>query len=95
MSSPNTHLPTPHSELECSKIKLQFEISNGSVRDVLPPGSDDELVVSISGKDAAFTKHLGRPDATREKLEDGWYRTGDSAVLFPGGDVEIRAGSMT
>jgi 2-furoate---CoA ligase len=62
----------------------------GSIDDVLPPGVDGELVVSVAGNDAAFTEYLGRPHSTREKLEAGWYRTSDAAVLDPDGDIEIK-----
>jgi non-ribosomal peptide synthetase component F len=41
------------------------------------------LIASIDENDAAFVEYLGRPDATREKLENGWYRTSDAAVLLP------------
>jgi long-chain acyl-CoA synthetase len=33
--------------------------------------------------------YLGAPEATREKLEDGWLRTGDMAELAPDGLVTI------
>jgi 2-furoate---CoA ligase len=62
----------------------------GSVHDILPPSVDGELIVSIAGNDAAFTEYLGRPDATQEKLQDGWYRTSDAAVQLPNGDIEIK-----
>ena len=32
-----------------------------------------------------FREYLGRPDATREAFHDGWFRTGDVAVLEGGG----------
>jgi 2-furoate---CoA ligase len=63
---------------------------DGSVDDVLPPGVDGELIVSVDENDAAFLDYLGRPDATRKKLENGWYRTSDAAVLLPDGDIEIK-----
>jgi 2-furoate---CoA ligase len=64
--------------------------TGGTVHDILPPGVDGELIISVVGNDAAFIEYLGRPDATREKLQDGWYRTSDLAVQLPDGDVEIR-----
>jgi 2-furoate---CoA ligase len=62
----------------------------GSVHDVLPPGVDGELIVSVDGNDAAFIEYLGRPDATRERLHDGWYRTSDAAALLHDGGIEIK-----
>jgi 2-furoate---CoA ligase len=62
----------------------------GSVHDKLPPDVDGELIVSVTGNDAAFTEYLNRPDATREKLQDGWYRTSDVATRHPDGDFEIK-----
>jgi fatty-acyl-CoA synthase len=34
--------------------------------------------------------YLGNPEATRQALADGWYRTGDLAVWHPDGSVEIK-----
>ena len=34
--------------------------------------------------------YLDNPDATREAFRDGWYRTGDLAVMHPDGYVEIK-----
>ncbi|MFD0204874.1 MULTISPECIES: acyl-CoA synthetase [Saccharothrix] len=36
-----------------------------------------------------FLEYLNRPDATREALRDGWFRTGDLAVVEPDGYVRI------
>ena len=36
-----------------------------------------------------FLEYLNRPDATREALHDGWFRTGDLAVVEPDGYVRI------
>jgi 2-furoate---CoA ligase len=62
----------------------------GAVHDILPPGVDGELIVSADGNDAAFIEYLGRPDATQEKLQDGWYRTSDAAAALPDGAIEIK-----
>jgi acyl-CoA synthetase (AMP-forming)/AMP-acid ligase II len=64
--------------------------TGGSVDDVLLSGAYGELIASIDENDAAFVEYLGRSDATREKLENGCYRTSDAAVLLCGGDIEIR-----
>jgi 2-furoate---CoA ligase len=79
-----THLrPGFYSEVRVVRI-------GGSIDDVLPPGVDGELIVSVAENDAAFIEYLGRPDAMREKLENGWYRTSDAAVLLPNGEIEVR-----
>jgi len=31
-----------------------------------------------------FTEYWGKPDATREAFRDGWFRTGDTAVVEDG-----------
>ncbi|MFE2750614.1 acyl-CoA synthetase [Actinosynnema sp. NPDC059335] len=36
-----------------------------------------------------FLEYLNRPDATREAFRDGWFRTGDLAVVDPDGYVRI------
>ncbi|KOX22995.1 acyl-CoA synthetase [Saccharothrix sp. NRRL B-16348] len=36
-----------------------------------------------------FLEYLNRPDATREAFRDGWFRTGDLAVVEPDGYVRI------
>ncbi|PSL54730.1 fatty acid CoA ligase FadD36 [Saccharothrix carnea] len=36
-----------------------------------------------------FLEYLNRPDATREVFRDGWFRTGDLAVVEPDGYVRI------
>jgi acyl-CoA synthetase (AMP-forming)/AMP-acid ligase II len=61
----------------------------GAVDETVADGVEGELLVDASA-DATFTGYLNRPDATAEKLQDGWYRTGDVAVTLPDGDVEVR-----
>jgi long-chain acyl-CoA synthetase len=48
--------------------------------------SEGELCVS---GDQVMLGYLGAPEATREKLEDGWLRTGDIAELGTGGLVTL------
>ncbi|MCW5773762.1 MAG: AMP-binding protein [Rhodospirillaceae bacterium] len=47
-------------------------------------GPDDEVAIGEEGEliadamvDTVFTGYLNRPDATAEKMRDGWYYTGD------------------
>jgi malonyl-CoA/methylmalonyl-CoA synthetase len=48
-----------------------------------------EVAAGTSGEievrgDAVFSEYWGRPDATRAAFRDGWFRTGDVAVLDAG-----------
>jgi long-chain acyl-CoA synthetase len=52
----------------------------------LPPGAVGELLVRTP---CAMDGYLAAPDATREVLEAGWFRTGDLARQSPDGYVSI------
>ena len=39
--------------------------------------------------DTIFSGYLNRPDATAEKVREGWYYTGDIVRLEEGGDVTL------
>jgi acyl-CoA synthetase (AMP-forming)/AMP-acid ligase II len=52
------------------------------------PGAEGELLIDATN-DAIFSGYLDRPDATAEKLRDGWYRTGDGAVELPNGAFRL------
>jgi 2-furoate---CoA ligase len=56
--------------------------------DVVAPGEEGELIVDAN-VDTIFTEYLGRPDATAEKLRDGWCYTGDVFVQEENGDITI------
>ncbi len=60
----------------------------GGVDDVVQPGEEGELIVDAS-VDTTFSGYLNRPDATAEKVVDGWYYTGDICVLHNDGDVDL------
>jgi acyl-CoA synthetase (AMP-forming)/AMP-acid ligase II len=60
-----------------------------SVHEEAAVGEDGELLVDASA-DATFTGYLHRPDATAEKVQDGWYRTGDIAVRRADGDFDVK-----
>jgi acyl-coenzyme A synthetase/AMP-(fatty) acid ligase len=59
------------------------------VDDLTAVGEEGELIVS-DRNDALFTEYLARPEATKEKLADGWYRTSDACVLWSDGSIQIR-----
>jgi malonyl-CoA/methylmalonyl-CoA synthetase len=47
----------------------------------VPPGTPGEIEVRGGG---VFLEYWDRPEATREAFRDGWFRTGDMAVLEDG-----------
>jgi acyl-CoA synthetase (AMP-forming)/AMP-acid ligase II len=53
-----------------------------------PAGQVGELCIGADG-DAVFSGYLNRPEATAEKLRDGWYFTGDAAACDEDGSVRI------
>ncbi|MGZ0245104.1 MAG: AMP-binding enzyme, partial [Alphaproteobacteria bacterium] len=56
--------------------------------DVVAPGEEGELIMDAA-TGTVFVAYLGRPDATAEKLRDGWYYTGDIFRQEQNGDVTI------
>jgi 2-furoate---CoA ligase len=52
------------------------------------PGEAGELIVEAN-PNLAFQGYLNRPEATAEKLRQGWYYTGDVCVLREDGDYEL------
>ena len=60
----------------------------GTENDLVKPGEAGELIVDASA-DTFFPGYLNRPDATAEKLRNGWYFTGDVCVLREDGDVDL------
>jgi acyl-CoA synthetase (AMP-forming)/AMP-acid ligase II len=77
-----TFAPGFYSEVRVIRI-------GGSVEDLVAPGEEGELIVSARN-DAVFLEYLARPDVTKEKLDGGWYRTSDAAVVNKAGQIEIR-----
>ena len=63
--------PLPH-------VEVQLVGENG--KPVLP-GTAGEIEVRGPG---VFAEYWGKPDATRDAFRDGWFRTGDSAVVENG-----------
>ena len=61
----------------------------GAVDEICAVGEEGELLVDASA-DATFLGYLNRPDATADKLVDGWYRTGDIVARRADGDLDLR-----
>lgn len=79
---PLTYRPGFYSNVRVGKI-------GGDIGDLCDVGEEGELLVDATA-DATFTGYLNRPDATSEKLVNGWYRTGDIVARLPDGDLELR-----
>jgi malonyl-CoA/methylmalonyl-CoA synthetase len=47
----------------------------------VPPGTPGEIEVRGPG---VFAEYWGKPEATREAFRDGWFRSGDTAVVENG-----------
>jgi acyl-CoA synthetase (AMP-forming)/AMP-acid ligase II len=68
--------------------RLRVVKQGGGADDAVQPGEAGELIVDAAA-DVVFSGYLNRPDATAEKLREGWYFTGDVCVLRADGDVEL------
>ena len=64
-------------------IKLRIIDDDGND---MPRGETGELWILSP---ARFTGYLNKPDATKEVLKDGWFKTGDLATISPDGFVSI------
>jgi acyl-CoA synthetase (AMP-forming)/AMP-acid ligase II len=60
----------------------------GRVDHLIGPGGEGELIVDATA-DTIFSGYLNRPEATAEKLRDGWYFTGDIVRVEGNGDVTL------
>ena len=61
----------------------------GGPEEAIGPGEEGELIVDASA-DATFSGYLDRPEATAEKLRDGWYYSGDVVEVEANGDFTLR-----
>jgi malonyl-CoA/methylmalonyl-CoA synthetase len=59
-------------------VEVQLVGENGKP---VPPGTAGEIEVRGPG---VFSEYWAKPDATREAFRDGWFRTGDTAVVENG-----------
>ena len=60
------------------RVEVQLVSENGAR---VPPGTPGEI--EVRGP-SVFPEYWGQPDATREAFRDGWFRTGDTAVVENG-----------
>lgn len=63
--------------------------NGGGIDALVAPGEEGELLIDATAG-MIFTAYLDRPDVTAEKLVDGWYRTGDIALLNGDGSVTLK-----
>ena len=61
---------------------------DGAPDDLVAPGDEGELIVDAT-VDTAFSSYLNQPEATADKVRDGWYYTGDIVRLEDDGDVTL------
>jgi acyl-CoA synthetase (AMP-forming)/AMP-acid ligase II len=66
----------PHALRAGYYTRTRYIRLGGGPDDVIGPGEEGELIVATDN-DQMFTEYLNRPDATAEKIRDGWYYTGD------------------
>ena len=59
-------------------VEVQLVGENGNL---VPPGTPGEIEVRGPG---VFAEYWGKPDATRDAFREGWFRTGDTAVIENG-----------
>ena len=60
------------------RVEVQLVGENG---EPVEPGTPGEI--EVRGP-SVFTEYWGKPDATRETFRNGWFRTGDTAVVENG-----------
>ena len=69
--------------------RLRAVALGGRADDIVGPGEEGELLVAADA-DTIFSEYLGRPDATAEKVQDGWVRIGDVVTLDERGYFTLR-----
>src|SRR5262249_54075879 len=67
-------------------VELRLIDDDGQTIEASEGESVGELLVRGSG---LFLGYLGRPDATADAFEDGWFRTGDVATREPDGYIRL------
>jgi 2-furoate---CoA ligase len=82
-------LEKPDKLSPCFYSTMRVVRADGEPGDLIAPGEEGELLFDAT-IDTAFTGYLDRPDATAEKLVDGWYHTGDIGLLNEDGSVTLK-----
>ena len=70
-----------------SRVRLA-RLDGGGPEDLAGAGEEGELIVDAT-TDTIFSGYLGNPEATQEKIRDGWYYTGDVFLQEDSGDVTL------
>ena len=83
----------PRSRRQSTLMRENFGRGCGSCATAAAPRTacirrSRRLIVDAEA-DVTFQGYLNRPDATAEKLREGWYFTGDVCVLREDGDLEL------
>jgi len=60
-------------------VEIRLKSENGGI----VTAEDEPGEIQVRGP-AVFLEYWGRPEITRESFDDGWFRTGDMAVLETG-----------
>ena len=63
----------------CPRVRFAWPVTTATRQS---PGSPGEI--EVRGP-SVFLEYWRKPDATREAFRDGWFRTGDTAVVEQGG----------
>lgn len=79
----------PHALRPGYYTRARYIRLGGAPDDVIGPGEEGELIIAADA-DTMFTEYLGRPDATAEKIRDGWYYTGDVIEVDERGYFTLR-----
>ncbi len=79
---PHVYRPGYYSNIRVGRI-------GGSVENVAEIGEEGELLVDATA-DATFLGYLNQPEVTAQRMQGGWYRTGDLTARRKDGDVEVR-----
>jgi acyl-CoA synthetase (AMP-forming)/AMP-acid ligase II len=79
---PHQYRPGYYSNIRVGRI-------GGGVDEIADIGEEGELLVDATA-DATFLGYLNQPEVTADKMQGGWYRTGDLTARRADGDVEVR-----
>ncbi|MGH9349658.1 MAG: long-chain-fatty-acid--CoA ligase [Vicinamibacterales bacterium] len=90
------HDALPRAERSAIKARQGVElVTSGELKVVLDDGRDvprdgESLGEIVVRGNVVMEGYYNDPDATRAAMGDGWFRSGDAAVVHPDGYIEIR-----